>query len=312
MLAAPETLAVDLSGARALKFKANSGDPTALRDAAKQFEAMMITQMLKTLRETRFNDEDDPMTGGESMKLYQGLLDQQWAARMTEGRGLGFADMLARHLERQAGVPAGASERPPSPPVSPQGAGMAPLSASPAAAAPAAAASVQDARPASLAAEPAATSVAERKRRFLDALRPHAEAAEAATGVPARFILAQAALESGWGERQIRAADGTPSHNLFGIKAGKGWTGEAVETDTTEYRQGVAMKLAQRFRAYPDYAAAFADHAQLLRSRYAEAVRAGDDAAGFARGLAQGGYATDPAYAGKLQSVIASVAMAGV
>ncbi len=273
MLAAPETLAVDLSGARALKFKAN---------------------------------------WGESMKLYQGLLDQQWAARMTEGRGLGFADMLAHHLERQAGVSAGASERPPSPPVSPQGAGLAPLSALPAAAIPVAAASVQDAKPATLAAEPAATSVAERKRRFLEAMRPHAEAAEAVTGVPARFILAQAALESGWGERQIRAADGTPSHNLFGIKAGKGWTGQAVETDTTEYRQGVAMKLAQSFRAYPDYTAAFADHAHLLRSRYAEAVRAGEDAAGFARGLAQGGYATDPAYAGKLQSVIASVAMAGV
>ncbi len=309
MLAAPETLAVDLSGARALKFKANSGDPTALRDAAKQFEAMMITRMLKTLRETRFNDEDDPMTGGESMKLYQGLLDQQWAARMTAGRGLGFADMLVQHLERQAGVAAAA---PVQPMAGPAAAGAAPTTAAPVAESPRLPAGVRENRAAAPLGEPAATAAAERKHRFLEAMRPHAEAAEAATGVPARFILAQAALESGWGERQIRAADGTPSHNLFGIKAGKGWTGEAVETDTTEYRQGVAMKLAQRFRAYPDYTAAFADHAQLLRSRYAEAVRAGDDAAGFARGLAQGGYATDPAYAGKLQSVIASVAMAGV
>jgi len=309
MFAAPETLAVDLTSARALKFKASSGDPAALRDAAKQFEAMMIAQMLKTMRETRFNAEDDPMTGGESMKVYQGLLDQQWAARMTEGRGLGFADMLVKHLERQAGVAAAASAQPAAQPAA---AGAAPTTAVPVMEPPRAPASAREHKAAVSAGESLATSAAERKQRFLEAMRPHAEAAEAATGVPARFILAQAALESGWGERQIRAADGTPSHNLFGIKAGKGWAGEAVETDTTEYRQGVAMKLAQRFRAYPDYTAAFADHAQLLRSRYADAVRAGDDAAGFARGLAQGGYATDPAYAGKLQSVIASVAMAGV
>jgi len=302
MLAAPETLAVDLSGARALKLKAASGDPTALRDAAKQFEAMMVTQMLKTLRETRFNDEDDPMTGGESMKLYQGLLDQQWAARMTEGRGLGFAEMMVKAMQQR--MPA---DTPPSP----AGAGAGAEGAAPGQAAAASPRPLSRAER-GLEAGEARQAADNPKQAFLARMRPHAEAAEAATGVPARFILAQAALESGWGERQIRAADGTPSHNLFGIKAGRGWSGEAVETDTTEYRQGVALKLAQRFRAYPDYSAAFADHAQLLRNRYAEAVRAGDDAAGFARGLAQGGYATDPAYAGKLQAVIASVAKAGV
>jgi len=130
---------------------------------------------------------------------------------------------------------------------------------------------------------------------------------QAATGVPARFILAQAALESGWGDREIRDAAGQASHNLFGVKAGRGWSGEAVETTTTEYRQGVAMKLTQRFRSYADYGEAFADYADLLKRRIGEATAAGGDAEAFAKGLAEGGYATDPAYAGKLKAVIASV-----
>jgi flagellar protein FlgJ len=151
----------------------------------------------------------------------------------------------------------------------------------------------------------------DRKQRFLEALRSHAEAAEAETGVPARFILAQAALESGWGEREIKDAQGQSSHNLFGVKAGRNWDGAAVETTTTEYRQGISMKQTQRFRAYADYGEAFTDYANLLKNRFGDAVNAGNDAEGFAKGLADGGYATDPAYAGKLKAVIASVAMAG-
>ena len=84
-----------------------------------------------------------------------------------------------------------------------------------------------------------------------------------------------------------------------------------MQTLTTEYRQGVPMKLTQNFRAYDDYSAGFTDYANLLKARYAEALRAGEDSEVFAKGLASGGYATDPAYAGKLKSVIASVALAG-
>lgn len=142
-------------------------------------------------------------------------------------------------------------------------------------------------------------------------MQPHADAAAAATGVPARFILAHAALESGWGQREIRGGKGEASHNLFGIKAGGGWDGASVQTQTTEYRQGVPMKLVQSFRAYDDYSAGFTDYARLLKARYGGAVHAGDDGNAFAQGLAAGGYATDPAYAGKLKAVIASVAMAG-
>lgn len=319
MIAAPETLAIDITDARALKLRATSGDKGALREAARQFESLMVAQMLKGMRQTRFSEEDDPLSGGESVKLYQGLLDQQWAARMASGRGLGFAEAMVQHLERQAGFPqrstepaagqavasppgqAAAATSPSRPEVLPTGFGQ--TRPAPGARVPATPA------PAWPPGFPAQLAGAERKQAFLESLRPHAEAAELATGVPANFILAQAALESGWGAREIRDGAGNASFNLFGIKAGRGWSGESVETTTTEYRQGLPVKLTQRFRAYEDYAAAFTDYASLLKSRYGEAVSR--DADTFAQGLANGGYATDPAYAGKLKAVIASVATAG-
>lgn len=321
MIAAPDSLAIDIADARALKFRATSGDKEALREAARQFESLMVAQMLKSMRQTRFSEEDDPLTGGESLKLYQGMLDQQWAAKLSNGRGLGFADMLVKSLERQAGqtdqAEAAASQQAPAADAN-QGSSTLPrlggasrpsLPAEAPVTPPAAALPALSGKPGlgSVSSQPGAD---ERKRLFLDALRPHAEAAEAATGVPARFILAQAALESGWGDKEIRGGEGQSSFNLFGIKAGRGWSGASVETTTTEYRQGMPMKLTQSFRAYADYGAGFTDYANLLKSRYGDAVST--DAETFAQGLAKGGYATDPAYAGKLKAVIASVAMAGL
>jgi flagellar protein FlgJ len=138
---------------------------------------------------------------------------------------------------------------------------------------------------------------------FAERMRPHAEAASQATGVPAPFILGQAALESGWGAREIPG-----SHNLFGIKAGAGWSGATVEAATTEYEGGEPVKRVEKFRAYGSYAEGFADYARLLAAnpRYAAALEHGGDASAFAQGLAQGGYATDPAYAEKLTRVINS------
>ena len=132
-----------------------------------------------------------------------------------------------------------------------------------------------------------------------------AQAAEAATGIPAAFMVAQAAHESGWGRREILHADGTPSHNLFGIKAGAGWNGPVAEITTTEYIGGVARKVTAKFRAYASYAESFADYARLMTNspRYA-AVTQADTPREFAQGLQRAGYATDPAYADKLTAVI--------
>lgn len=140
------------------------------------------------------------------------------------------------------------------------------------------------------------------QQAFLESIAPWAKQAADALGVAPELVQAHAALESGWGQRPIRNADGASSHNLFGIKAGGSWNGAVSETATTEYVGGAAVKTSARFRAYPDAASAFRDYAKMLldNPRYKGAIGAGNDANAFAQGLAKGGYATDPAYAAKL------------
>ena len=295
-----DRLAADTQGLQALKVRAAGNDPEALRTAARQFEAMLLQTLMKEMRETSWRAADDPFAPSESLKLYRELLDQQWVQRMVQGRGLGFAEKMAEQMLRTQTVSAapGSSGR------------LHRQTITGPADAEAAHPTLQAMQTTAGgdATSPGAMDPGMRKARFLQAMRPHAEAAARTTGLPADFILAHAALESGWGAREIRGQDGRASHNLFGIKAGGAWTGPSVETQTTEYRHGLPVKLSDRFRAYDDYAQAFGDYAKLLLTRYGDAIRAGTDADTFARALAAGGYATDPAYAGKLRGVIASVA----
>ncbi|KAK0350290.1 Mannosyl-glycoprotein endo-beta-N-acetylglucosaminidase, partial [Friedmanniomyces endolithicus] len=144
---------------------------------------------------------------------------------------------------------------------------------------------------------------------FLDSIAPWARQAARQLGVAPELVQAHAALESGWGQRPLRTADGASSHNLFGIKAGAGWEGAAGESTTTEYVNGAALKTRERFRAYPDAASAFQDYARVLTDnpRYRAALNTGNDAQAFAQGLARGGYATDPGYAAKLARIAASL-----
>ncbi|MCU0950309.1 MAG: flagellar assembly peptidoglycan hydrolase FlgJ [Burkholderiaceae bacterium] len=147
------------------------------------------------------------------------------------------------------------------------------------------------------------------QRAFVTRHWDSALAAQRATGIPAQFVIAQAAHESGWGKGEIRSSDGLPSFNLFGIKATGGWQGRTVDVVTTEYDNGVPKKVVEKFRAYNNYSEAFRDWAQLLANnpRYAEVIARGRDPQAFAHGLQRAGYATDPAYGDKLSRVIASV-----
>jgi len=141
---------------------------------------------------------------------------------------------------------------------------------------------------------------------FVDKIWSQAVDAAQSIGIPPHFLVGHAALESGWGQREIKGADGSNSHNLFGIKAGAGWKGAVVEAATTEYVNGVPQKSVERFRAYPSYADGFRDYAELLRNnpRYAPMFGQSLDAAGFAQGLQKAGYATDPLYADKLERIL--------
>lgn len=141
---------------------------------------------------------------------------------------------------------------------------------------------------------------------FAEAIAPLAREAAQKLGVAPDIIAAQAALESGWGQRPLRRQDGSDSHNLFGLKAGGGWQGDSTTTATTEYENGTAQARVERFRSYPDKAAAFSDFANLLLNnpRYRSALNTGNDVHAYAQGLVRGGYATDPAYADKLARVL--------
>lgn len=143
-------------------------------------------------------------------------------------------------------------------------------------------------------------------RAFLAQHAQAARQAQATSGIPATFMVAQAALETGWGQHEIRFDDGRTSHNLFGIRAGANWKGPVAEIWTTEFINGTAQKVRGQFRAYGSYQESFNDYARLISQspRYANAMRNLGDPQAFASALQQGGYATAPNYASVLASVI--------
>lgn len=152
---------------------------------------------------------------------------------------------------------------------------------------------------------PSAVARPPQQQAFLDSIAPWARQAAQQLGVAPELVQAHAALESGWGQRPLRAPGGASSYNLFGIKAGPRWNGATGDSTTTEYVNGAALTTRERFRAYPDAASAFQDYARVLldNPRYRGALNTGNDAQAFAQGLARGGYATDPDYASKLARI---------
>lgn len=287
-------LAIDVQGVGDLRLDAKQNSPEAIKAAARQFEAVFMNMLLKSMRETT---SQDGLFDSEQTRMYTSMLDQQLSQSLAS-RGIGLADVMVRQLSRAAtdAVDPAAEAQ-----AFPLNADRAlPLDAPPAA---------QTVAPA---AAPAASATATGSGvpahvgDFVQRMLPHAQSASAATGIPARFMVGQAALETGWGRQAIRGADGADSHNLFGIKAGAGWKGRTVDIVTTEYVNGQPVRQVDTFRAYDSYADAFKDYAGLLRgnARYQDVIAQGGDAAGFAQGLQQAGYATDPAYARKLAGTI--------
>ncbi|MHB1676843.1 MAG: flagellar assembly peptidoglycan hydrolase FlgJ [Sulfuriferula sp.] len=271
------TLAADTNGLAALKRVAKTNSPAAIKTVAKQFEAVFMNMMLKSMREAT---PQDGILDNDQSRLYTSMLDQQLSQSMAS-KGIGLGDMLARQLtHNSSAVPAQLDKAI---------AGKSPDSA----ALSAVATHFSGARSAHV-------------QAFKNRLQQHAEAASRITGIPAKFMLGQAALESGWGRKEIVAANGENSHNLFGMKATPGWQGKTVDATTTEYVHGVAQRKIEKFRAYDNYADSFRDYASMLRNnpRYQHVIANAQTATEFARGLQQAGYATDPHYADKLTRII--------
>ena len=295
------SLALDPRGLEKLRSDAGTSPEKAVRDASRQFETLFVNMLLKSMRDAT---PQDGMMDSDQTRMYTGMLDQQLSQAMS-ARGIGLADMMVKQLSKGSGSPAAAAAGVTAPPLN-LTAG-APRNTAPAAVTPAPA-------PAP-AVDPAAatppTGSTSKARDFINKMWPHAVEAAKATGLPAHFIIGQAALESGWGARDIKAADGSTTHNLFGVKAGRSWSGETAAVRTTEFVNGVKEKVVDKFRQYASYADAFKDYANLLKSnpRFAPVLQAGNDPAAFAHGLQKAGYATDPAYAAKLQRIITGSVM---
>jgi len=146
---------------------------------------------------------------------------------------------------------------------------------------------------------------------FVRQLAPYAQKAAEKLGVSVRAVLAQAALETQWGQHMPAHSNGNTSNNLFGMKAGQSWGGEKVSVPTLEFEGGVAVHRRAQFRSYDNPGQSFDDYAQLIAEnpRYARALNHGEDVVGFARGLVNGGYATDPSYAQKIVAIANSPQM---
>jgi len=305
-----QRLSLDVQGVDALRRTVRTSPQEGMKQASKQFEVMFMQMVLKSMRDAT---PAEGMFSSQQEKMYTSMLDQQLAQNLS-GRGLGLAEAMFAQLNRTSGGEGAATSASAAPADK--------LFGAPAGMTPRAASALQAGKPASGSSSQApdltvyetATAQASLSRsvlpqahveQFVSRMLPAAERASQASGVPAQLIMAQAALESGWGRREIRMADGSPSFNVFGIKADRSWKGPVAESATTEYTNGVAQKTTASFRAYGSYEEAFTDYARFLTTnpRYAN-VLATDNPAEAAHGLQRAGYATDPGYGGKLVRIM--------
>ena len=284
---ASNALAADARSLSTLKLEAGKNTPAAIKEAAKQFESLFMRELIKSMREATMKSGMMDSPGGD---LGTDLLDQQFAVQMS-GRPGGLSDLIAAQLSRQMGGDEASAD----------------------AAFKKSAANTTSAlsRASSLAAygtqatktAPAATAS---QTNFVQRHTAAAAAAEASSGIPSSYMLGQAGHETGWGKFEIKQAGGAPSFNLFGIKAGAGWTGKVAEVTTTEYVNGVAKKTVAKFRAYDSHENSFKDYPRLITTapRYAQVSQQMGSAQTFASSLQKAGYATDPNYASKLSRAI--------
>lgn len=301
---APNRAAFDVASVQDLRAQFKKDPQEGVKAAAQQFETMFLQMVMKSMRDAT---PQDGMMNSDQSRFYTGLLDQQMAQNIaTTGKGLGFARLIEQQLGRHMAGPAAADGALPANdagntlPLATVNARhlqhrevMGSLPTSAAYAIPAPAVSGSEVKESGGA------------KDFVNRVWPHAVQASKATGIPPQFLVAHSALESGWGKSEIQNSNGSSSFNLFGIKAGKGWTGATVDAKTTEYVDGEPRQVVEKFRAYVSYEESFRDYAALLRGnpRYGDVIGS-QDGTEFARRLQQAGYATDPMYADKLSRII--------
>ncbi|WP_336729103.1 flagellar assembly peptidoglycan hydrolase FlgJ [Achromobacter ruhlandii] len=268
------------------------------KQVAKQFEALFLQMMLKRMREAT---PKEGLFDSQQTQMLQSMADEQLALHLaTPGIGLSQSILAQMQQGKPGDLPAEAVQRlGQGTDLDFQTGGSRQVSAL---------MDVMRNNRASDRALAAAEGAPEHVINFVSKMSRAAMLASQQSGVPARLIMGQAALESGWGQREIKHEDGRTSYNLFGIKAGPGWKGKVVNVLTTEYEDGVAKKVTQPFRAYSSYEESFADYARLIGNspRYESVTQARNEIEA-ARRIQSAGYATDPQYAQKLIGVMSQL-----
>lgn len=312
----------DFSGLNALKNQAGNDRKGALEEVARQFEGLFLSQMLKSMRAANQVLAEGNYLNSQQSEFYQDMFDSQLSLSMSRGEGMGLTEALVRQLGRSIpGMDESGSELPGArrtladydrslPPLSPrlpervEEVNRLLDDVDPVAEEIEAERKAED-----VSIPPAVTELPGRfgsPVEFVTSLLPLAKEVAAESGINPRLMVAQAALETGWGRHMIEGSDGSSSFNLFGIKADQRWSGEAVNIATTEFREGVPMSERADFRRYNDYRESFRDYVDFLHNnpRYRDALAVADQPGLFAERLQQAGYATDPRYGEKIRSIM--------
>ncbi|MGZ8928830.1 MAG: flagellar assembly peptidoglycan hydrolase FlgJ [Methylobacter sp.] len=303
----------DFNGLAKLKSEARNQSPEAVKEVAKQFESIFLNNVLKGMREAKLADS---LMDNDQSKFYREMYDQQLAVHLSGSPGVGLADLIVKqlsrdqpdneksaneknaklgledYLNRSAGTPKVISAQ--RSVIDKQVVSAADnQSKSP----------VDEIFNTPLKNEPAQPIMS--AEQFVEQLQPYAEQAAKQLGIEPRVVLAQAALETGWGRSLIKNSNGGSSFNLFNIKADKAWQGKQVQMPALEFEQGIAKQVNSGFRSYNSFQESFQDYVDFIKSnpRYGEALKQAGNAKQYMQELQRAGYATDPNYADKVMDI---------
>ncbi len=303
----------DLAGLQKIKNMPKAESDEALVAVAKQFESIFVNMMLKSMRDTNAVFEEDNFMHSSESNFYRDMMDNQLGVSLSEGRGIGLADVLVRQLKHNASLQRGAS-------------GVDAEAAAQKAAEVSEKgldrldqiqflrrlqeASNRFSEPKTQAVGSGDTPKFDSPEAFANYLYPLAEKASAKLKLDPKFLVSQAALETGWGQHMIKTQSGENSYNLFGIKADERWNGDVAQVSTLEYRDGVAVKEKANFRAYDSLEDSLNDYVDFIQSqdRYSDALSVAaqgstNSGAEYMQALQSAGYATDPNYARKVNAI---------
>ncbi|HOY23716.1 MAG TPA: flagellar assembly peptidoglycan hydrolase FlgJ [Cellvibrio sp.] len=291
----------DQNSLNSVKSMGRKNDPEALREISKKFEAIFVQQMLKSMRDANAVFGEDNVFSSKETEFHQEMMDQQMVLNLTSGEGIGLAKTMFQQMQQLYGHPVEAGTKSDAIKTLERNFRVAPRIK------PLESALNETSLLEGSVRAGKKSAVAQTQEEFLTKMKPHAEKAAAELNVGTDVLLAQAALETGWGKHLIHDTQGNNSFNIFNIKA-TGWQGKSVNVNTLENRQGVTQQERASFRQYDDYAQSFADYVALIKNntRYKDALAAGGNSPAYADALQKAGYATDPKYADKIKSLLNS------